>query len=203
MKNIKNIIFDMGGVLFDFQPRRIVDKYTELSQEDRDYLMNLIFIGDGWNGIDYGEYDDDTYIKILQKKAPERLHKYIAKLMRTWYIPTTPIVGTADVVRDLKSKGYKIYLLSNAGLNHAKYWHTVTGNEYFDGVVVSAFEKVWKPHPEFYNILLNRYNLNPTECLFIDDLQVNLDGAEKLGVNTLLFTDSAKLRKDLLERNVL
>ena len=68
----------------------------------------------------------------------------------------------------------------------------------FEGIVVSGEEKMVKPNPEIYKVLLDRYQLNPSECIFIDDRQANVDGAEKVGIKGVLFQGSDSLRQQLL-----
>jgi putative hydrolase of the HAD superfamily len=71
--------------------------------------------------------------------------------------------------------------------------------KYTDGKIVSGFEKLAKPDPRIYELLFERYSLDPTECVFLDDRQVNIDAAMKLGMKTILFTDHDSARKKLDE----
>ena len=71
--------------------------------------------------------------------------------------------------------------------------------KYTDGKIVSGFEKLAKPDPRIYKLLFERYSLDPTECVFIDDRQINIDAAMKLGMKTILFTDHDSVRKKLDE----
>ncbi|MFI5131511.1 MAG: HAD-IA family hydrolase, partial [Chitinophagales bacterium] len=74
---------------------------------------------------------------------------------------------------------------------------------WFDGRVVSGVEKMRKPFPEFYKLLLERYNLNPDEALFIDDSLRNIRGAEKLGIKTIHFKDPEQLRRELISLHII
>lgn len=200
---INTIIFDMGGVLMDFDPVKFVNRYKELSSEDKTTLLDIIFNPETWVKLDFGFYTDEEYVEIVKKLIPKRLHFYVTDIIMKWDDPVIPVEGTADVVRDLKAKGYKMYLLSNAGPRQKEYFKRVPGNECFDATVISSYEKKWKPMPEFYQILLDRYNLNPSECIFIDDLKRNTDAAEALGINTIQFTNAKNLRAELQKRELL
>ena len=75
--------------------------------------------------------------------------------------------------------------------------------ELFDGIVVSGEEKMVKPNPEIYNLLLGRYNLNASESVFIDDRQRNVDGANQVGIQGILFTGSNNLKEQLVQLSIL
>jgi 2-haloacid dehalogenase len=113
--------------------------------------------------------------------------------------------GTVEIFKELKeSNKYKIYALTN--------WSAETFPmaqqkfdflNWFDGVVVSGAEKMRKPTPEFYQILLNRYNVKAEESLFIDDNYRNILAAEKLGINSIHFTSPEQLKEELVKLEVL
>ena len=89
-------------------------------------------------------------------------------------------------------------MLSNAGLPLRQYWPRLPGASCFDGVLVSAEEKTLKPQPEIYRTLLHRYGLVPEECLFIDDIPANAEGAVNCGMGAIVFRgDSKVLRQEL------
>ncbi len=200
---INTIIFDMGGVLIDFDPVKIVNRYKELSAEDKTTLLEIIFDSAMWAMLDFGFYTDEEYTEIVKRLTPERLHFYVRDIIMKWDDPLIPMEGTADVVRDLKARRYKMYLLSNASTRQKEYFKKVPGNECFDAAVISSYEKKWKPMPEFYQILLDRYDLIPQECIFIDDLKRNIDAAEALGISTIQFTNAKDLRMELEKREIL
>ncbi len=200
---IKNIVFDMGEVLIHFNIRDFADRY-DLPEEDKELLLQELFLGNAdWALCDWGFYTEEEVAERACRKLPERLHEAAYGITCHWFEPVDPVDGMADVVRRLKEAGYGIYLLSNAGVRHRTYWNNVPGSEYFDGVVASAYEKMIKPQPEFYRLLLDRFSLKAEECLFIDDRALNLAGAELCGMKAVLFTDAKKLLADLKELGVL
>ena len=97
------------------------------------------------------------------------------------------IEPTGRLIRDLKSAGYKLYVLSNMSREFIDFLRRQPVYRHFDGEVVSCEEHTVKPEPRIYEILLSRYGLDPGETLFIDDRPANLTAAQRLGIHTQLF----------------
>ena len=109
-----------------------------------------------------------------------------------------PVTGMAELLEELKQKGYGIYLLSNANIRQHAYWHKIRGWQFFDGKVISADEKIMKPHPDYYRIALERFDLKPEACFFIDDVPANIEGAQYCGISgTVFHKDVSLLRSQL------
>lgn len=108
----------------------------------------------------------------------------------------------AEIVRELKSLGYGIYLLSNASVDLPRYFGRIPGSEYFDGRIVSADWKLLKPQPELYQILLREYGLKAEECFFVDDLFINVEAAVLVGMSGTVFRGAEALRRSLREAGV-
>ena len=139
-------------------------------------------------------------IKLFPKYAQEinAYHSRWAEMMGG------SIEGTVQILRKLKAKGYPVYALSNWSaetfpLAKAKFPFLSE----FDGAVVSGYERCIKPDPKIYQILLSRYNLQAQNCIFIDDNPANIEAAQKLGFDTILFTVPEELRAQLNARGVL
>lgn len=104
----------------------------------------------------------------------------------------------AELLRELKGKGYGIYLLSNASLALRSYFPRIPGAECFDGLLVSSEEKLLKPQHEIYETFLARFSLKPETCFFVDDMPVNVEGAGQVGIRGTVFRgDVSRLRRDL------
>ncbi len=197
---MKNLIFDMGNVLVEFVPERLV-KRCALSSEDEKLLLKEVFYSGNWKKHDLGELDEKQLYELTIPSLPEHLHQAAEEMIFRWSEPLVPIEGMAQLVKEMKDAGLNIYLLSNAGMDQPGYWHKTPGSECFDGTVVSALEHCIKPDPKIYEILLGRYRLNPDECLFIDDMEENILTAEKLGMCVYLFDGNAeRLRRFILEK---
>ena len=197
---MKNLIFDMGNVLVEFVPEHLV-KRCHLNADDEELLLREVFYSGNWKRHDLGEIDERQLYELTIPSLPSRLHEAAEEMIFRWSRPLVPIEGMAQLIKEMKEKGLGIYLLSNAGRDQPGYWNGIPGSEYFDGTVVSALEGCIKPDPQIYRVLLERYDLVPEECLFIDDMEENTKTAEELGMAVCRFDgDTEKLRKFILEK---
>jgi 2-haloacid dehalogenase len=193
---IRNIVFDFGGVLLDWNPRHLYRHVFKTEEEMETFISKVDFYN--WNdGMDAGKPFAQG-VKELQQKFPEYAREI--QLFDTEWRQTLKgeIPEGVAILKDMKSRGYGIYGLSNWS------WEKAEGllKEYdffklFDGIVISGVEKINKPDPRIYHILLDRYSLTPEECIFIDDNQPNIKAAEEIGFHAILFDDSRKVKTKL------
>ncbi|PTQ95771.1 2-haloacid dehalogenase [Mucilaginibacter yixingensis] len=199
---VKAFIFDLGMVLIDWNPYHL---YRQLFDNDADIHTFLTTICTmDWNE----EQDMGRPIKegteLLVAQYPEHEANIRAYYGRWDEMLGGPIAGTVEIFNSLKASGqYKLYALSNwsaetFGIAQERYGFL---NE-FDGVVISGVEKTRKPFPDFYQILLNRYQLQPAECLFIDDNLRNVLAARELGIDSIHFVGAENLAEELGNRNI-
>lgn len=200
---IKHVIFDMGGVLVDFNPTRSLKKIFS-RKEDIDLLLKEIFEGPDWAKLDRGTLRVEQAVDRACERLPARLHASVRHLLENWADEMLPIDEMLPLVQEIKNHGYGIYLLSNAPLNFHTYRDKIPAFAYFDGFIVSANYLTVKPEPEIYNILFNTFSLNPAECFFIDDIPVNIEGAAAVGMKGHCFNHGkvAVLRKALEEAGI-
>lgn len=187
---MKNIIFDLGGVVVDWDPRRIMEEY----QGDPELPVSLFkkgFFQSFWQEFDRGTVTQEELVKEMSLFSEHRyaecwdLVEYVKHSLRN-------IPETEALIRNLHEEGYKLFCLSNMSLEFYNDLKTRPVFTYFDGQIISALEKLIKPEKEIFLLLLERFNLQAEECLFIDDLQKNIDAARKLGFHTVHFTDKEK-----------
>lgn len=194
---IKNLIFDIGGVLLQY---RWMDMFLEygLDETNAIRLGDQIFKDDAWtNCFDRGTMNHHELIAYFAEKYPED------KEITTWFIENgrQMKVDRPDVwknVRALKEKGYRIYLLSNYS-DYLFHLHT-EGTDFMDildGQIISYDPKCVKPEPEIYETLLERYHLKREECLFFDDRLENVYGSHNVGMDAVQVT-SREMIRDLL-----
>ncbi|HLG41037.1 MAG TPA: HAD family phosphatase [Chitinophagaceae bacterium] len=199
---INTIIFDLGNVLVEWNPMHVYHNYFD-TEERRNYFFENICTAE-WNEMQDEGRSIVEATQELVKKFPDW-----EQAIRDYYGRWTemlkgPIHESVEIFRQLKASGkYNIYALTNwqAGLFDIA---LVRYNfmHWFDGRVVSGEEKIRKPFPEFYQRLLDRYNINPSEALFIDDSLRNVKGAEALGINGIHFTSPGQLKEELRKRGI-
>lgn len=183
---IKNVIFDLGNVVLKLKWNIVLEKYSK-NDDDKNLLESVIFNSEEWSKLDEGTIEKTDAINIMLSKLPERLHTACLGIMRDWqegFVINTQILDFIDTLRDNK---YKTYILSNAPLDLPAYLEKNGLNKYFDGQVISAEEKIAKPNKKIYELILNRFNLNPCECLFLDDKPENIEAAVSCGINGYVF----------------
>lgn len=199
---IRNVLFDMGNVLIRFDRDFFITRLG-VSEEDKALLMREVFLSVEWVQMDRGTLCEAEAFRQICQRIPERLYEAAEKLIAMWDRPILPIDGMFELVQELKEKGYGIYLLSNASIRQHDYWPRVPVSQFFDGKIISADEKVMKPHPDFYNRALERFGLKAEECFFIDDVPANVEGAQYCGIAGAVFhADAALLRRQLRQAGI-
>ncbi|MBP5172437.1 MAG: HAD family phosphatase [Bacteroidales bacterium] len=194
---IRNIIFDFGGVLVDWDPHRLLDNYFG-SREKADWFIANICTGE-WNAeMDAGKPFAQG-IAELSAKYPEWAHEIQLYFDRWIEMIGGEVTGMLQIVKELKAKGYKLYGLTNwSAETFCQVRHKFEVFDQLDGMLVSGEEKMLKPAPEFFQLLVDRFGINPAESLFIDDNQPNVDGAIAFGINAIRFENAETLRKQLI-----
>ena len=184
---IKNIVFDISNVLAPFRFK----EYLAEKGFDKDMIKRIIkasAMTPFWTEFEKGKlsYDEamNGFISADQDIADE-LHKA--------YDSCAGIMGKYDYtegwIRSLKDAGYRLYCITNfTPAGYEQCYDCISFVEKFDGCVFSFREGVVKPDPQIYRILLDRYDLKAEECIFIDDTEENVRGAEKLGFKGIVFT---------------
>jgi putative hydrolase of the HAD superfamily len=199
---IQNIIFDMGQVLFRYDPARYVAKRIS-DPEDAKLVRRELFDHPDWIRLDYGTVTEEEHIREVLLRLPERLWEDARWLFENWDYLFEVIPETQILARDLKQNGYRCFLLSNMGLRYRRFYRRVPATQYLDGTVISAEEHCIKPEPEFYRVLFERYSLPPEECFFIDDRPENIEAGQKLGMPGFIYAqDVEELKTALREAGV-
>ena len=194
---IRNIVFDMGGVLIRFDRDFFMERFG-ISGEDKELLMREVFLAPEWVMMDRGTLTDEQAGEIMCHRIPERLHEAVWKLVSFWDRPILEIEGMYELVEELKGLGYGIYLLSNASIRQHDYWPRIPASRFFDGKLVSADVKLVKPMPEIYEKLFSSFGLDRDECFFIDDSTPNVEASLFVGMRgAVFFNDMARLRGEL------
>ena len=174
----KSIIFDIGGVLVDFDPKAyLVDRLCNAEMEEKVY--DLTFGSEEWQLLDAGKlsrYDGNQ--RMLEHARADWMH-----ILR-------PRLRMLELVRRLKNHGYRVYYLSNIPQDVLELLTERGVLAQFDGGVASCEVQVNKPDPQIYKALLKKYQLKASECIFIDDRLENVQAAFALGFAGIQMKDS-------------
>jgi 2-haloacid dehalogenase len=197
---IKNIIFDFGNVFIEWDPRLIFRQI--IPDNALDHFMQTVWRDEWNNNLDSGIRFVENE-QILSAKYPQ-YKEYITYFHQHWYDSLNKEnPGSIALLADVQQAGYATYGLSNWSAE--TFPSTMEAHPFFKtltGIVLSGNEKVCKPDPRIYQILLERYQLRPEECVFIDDRQENLDTAQRLGIKTVLFRTVEQVRECLRSKGI-
>jgi 2-haloacid dehalogenase len=194
---IRSVVFDLGGVLIDWNPRYLYRKVFAGDEAAMEHFLTHV-CNNAWNLAQDGGRRWADAIEILSAEHPHH-RPLIAAYRERWdEMLNGPIPGTLDVLAELRNKDVPIYALTNWSAETypiAKTRYEFLG--WFRDVLVSGDEKLVKPDPRIYQLLLSRNGLQADEAVFIDDALHNVAGAQAVGMAALHFQTPAKLRTDL------
>lgn len=173
---INTIVFDMGGVLLDFGAE-LFSRRLHVGAEGEALLRQHLLCTTDWVRLDRGTITEEEVYAHACARLPAELHAAAEYIIYHWNEPIVPITGTADVVRELKARGYTLYLLSNAARRQHTYWHDIPGSECFSGTLISADVHLLKPEAAIYQALFDKFDLTAASCLFVDDFPPNIEAA--------------------------
>ena len=193
---IKTVIFDIGGVMVGLGRIRFFEQFG-YAPKISEQVMNSTVKSRHWKELDRGILTDEEVIDRFVKDAPE-LENEIRHCMENVHGIVYRLDTSIPWIRSLKDRGMQVLYLSNYSMKVAK------DNEdamdflpYMDGGLLSCDYKVIKPDPAFYQILIDKYDLVPSECVFLDDLEANLETARQLGIHTIRVKDHEQAKADL------
>jgi len=199
---IETIIYDLGGVLIDWNPMYVFEKYFDRT-EDRDYFFSNICTS-AWNEEQDGGRTIAEGTQLLIEQFPEW-----EPAIRDYYGRWTemikgPIQESVDLLSAIRSNGqYRLYALTNWSAE--TFPHALQRFEFlswFEGILVSGEEKTRKPFDDFYYKLLDKYAINKETAIFIDDNLRNVEAGNRLGIRSIQFTNAESLRKSLSEAGI-
>ncbi len=172
MSKIKNIVFDLGGVVFARDPRKFEPEFIKFFS----YIL-LPQMPKFWEDYDRGVVSyDEVLTSLANYNSCDR--ELADKNLRRSILTQEPIEATKNLIEELKAAQFKLYVLSNMSLEFIEFLRQQPVYKNFDGEVVSCHEHIVKPEAEIYQRLIERYSLNPSETLFIDDREANIKAAQ-------------------------
>ena len=196
------VVFDLGGVLIDWDPRHLYRELFDDPDEMEAFLAEVTTAE--WNAHQDAGRPWAEAIEILVAEHPER-RELIEAFHRRWpEMLAGEIPGTVEVLADLRGAGVRLVALSNWS---AETFPTARERfdflAWFEGIVLSGEVGVNKPDPRIFEHLVERFGIEPAAALFIDDSAANVDAARALGFSAIRFTDAAALRSELGRRGLL
>jgi len=201
---IRNIALDMGGVVIDYDSMLVIRHFVR-DEAMAEKINTALFCSYEWCLLDMGVIpEEDAFREMAARYFTTKEEERLAKLcFDNWHLYNMfPKPGMAELISELKQKGCRIYLFSNASIRMCScYKDALPEWRDFDGILYSAETGYIKPQKEFYEAGFRRFGIDPAESFFVDDMQRNVDGAAALGMKGYCFSDGdvEKLRKKLLE----
>jgi len=201
-QKIKNIIFDLGGVLIDWNPRYLYDRLLKNDQQKIDYFLSTVCT-QTWNEEQDKGRSFDEGVAILSKKYPE-----FTELIQAYHTNWEEMLGntisdTLEILEHLRKSSYQLYALTN--WSQEKFPFGVKKFEFlrwFKEIMVSGDVQLKKPDPKIYELLFERFNLVPEESIFIDDSVKNVEASRNLGMPGIVFENGPQLKKALIDLGI-
>ena len=201
-KTIKNIVFDLGQVMFAYDPNKIIDKLVPNTTYRAFYLEHL-FGAQLWQDMDRGIIGQNEAYSLLKSKiTSSEAHHELDIIKDNWVFHLELIKDNDSLLKKL-AKIYNIYFLTN--FQDEPFDEIFKTYDFFSlgkGQIVSAKVKQMKPEPEIYHTLLDTYKLNPSECLFIDDLKANIETCREIGMHGIIFRSPEQLKQELQQYQI-
>lgn len=197
-----NIVFDLGGVVFHWDFESVIDSvYNDALT--RNIIIDKVFHHNDWIELDRGTLPLNEAIgsAVIRTGLPE---KNISKLMNKIPKSLLPNTETLDLIKKIKNKNdHKLFVLSNMHIPCIEYidkqfsfW------DLFDDRVISCWVRMVKPELDIYKYMLNKFSINASETIFIDDREENLFPARKLGIHTIKFITPKQCKTELTKLNI-
>ena len=191
---IKNIIFDIGGIILDDS----VENLSRIFDKDMHEVYKKIYSGNFKKCL-LGNLNITEYIKEFKN---DKDYKYISEILKPSKqdIMNPLIKENYEYICNLKNRGYNLYILSN--LTKETYNHLnslIDINKYFDGAIFSCEVGIKKPNKEIFELIINRYNLNTNETLFFDDKERIVNGAIESGLKAKIFKSIDDVETELIK----
>ena len=199
---IKNVIFDMGGVIVDVQRDRAISNFKAIGVSDADELISAYHHKGIFIEFENGNIDTAEFCRLLCKQSGREISR--EEIEYAWRsIIDLPLQYKLDYIHELR-KTHKVFMLSNNNpiiMNWAcSTGFTESGNalsDYFDKLYISYRMNCTKPDLKIYNMMIEDAKMNPTESLFIDDSETNINAAKECGLQVCLVQNGADWRDEI------
>jgi 2-haloacid dehalogenase len=192
------VVFDLGGVLVDWDPRYL---FRQLLPDDAAVEAFLADVcSPEWNAAQDAGRSWAEAVREASERFPEHAELVAAYDERWWETIGGQIDGTVEVLDELRRRGVGLYAITNWSAE--KFDLTFPRFDWlawFDGIVVSGYERIVKPDPRIFQLLVDRHGVDPRAAVYVDDVPANVEAARAIGMTGLVFTTPEQLRADLGE----
>ena len=196
---VKAVVFDLGGVLIDWDPRYLYRKLLADEAAVEEFLATVCT--PEWNAEQDRGRPFAEGVAELAERHPEHAVAIAAYHERWPEMLGGDIGGTVELLAELRAAGMPLYALTNWSAETFVVARERFGLlDWFDGVLVSGEERMIKPDPRFFRLLVERFGLAPEATFYVDDSEANVEAARRLGFDAVRFTDPERLRRDLAAR---
>jgi HAD superfamily hydrolase (TIGR01509 family) len=193
---VRNVIFDLGGVVLDWNPDRLIAQFQPQAELQAAFKASLFGHAD-WKAFDRGGLTEPELIdRLMSRLRMPRLE--VLALLDATRDSLVEKPDTVRLIRDLQRRQVPLYCLSN--MPAAMYVHLQRQHAFWDafsGIVISGEVKMMKPELEVFEHLLETFGLQAAESVFIDDVLVNVEAARQVGIHAIMFQDAARCRAEL------
>jgi 2-haloacid dehalogenase len=194
--SVQAVVFDLGGVLIDWDPRYLYRRIFDSEEEMEEFLSRVCT--PEWNAeLDRGRSFEEM-VELLYSEHPERREEIEAYHLRWGEMLGESFEGSVRILEELHSAGYPLYALTNWS---AETFHMARERygflSLFEQIVVSGEAGLVKPDPRIYDLLVERTGLDPCRTVFVDDREENVRAVKKRGFTGVLFQEPGQLRRDL------
>ena len=197
------VVFDLGGVLIDWDPRHLYRKLFSGDEAAMEHLLATVCTHEWNRGQDAGRTFAEG-ARLLKAEHPDKAGLIDAYCTRFDEMMPGAITGSVDILADLKSSGARLYCLTNfSAETYPPTFERFEFLRWFRGVVVSGEVGVIKPHPRIFELLLERFAIDPQRAVYIDDVAANVGAARPFGIHAIHFTTPAELHAELVELGLL
>lgn len=191
---VKNVIFDIGNVILKFNRDYLLSHFYQ--GDEYEFLKEKVFYK--WEELDEDLITLEDYNKRVLNSLPPHLHAPAMAVLNNWEYYMSYVDGIVDLIRELKLKGYNLYVLSNMTRHFIPNEYRFPIFKEFDGIVYSAPIGMIKPNPKIFEYVIEKFNLIPKETVFIDDIKENLAAAARFKIKTFHFNNNTNLLREFI-----
>jgi 2-haloacid dehalogenase len=197
------VVFDLGGVLIDWNPRHLYRKLFAGDEAAMEDFLATVCTPE-WNRCQDAGRSFVDGARLLKVQYPEKAELIDAYGARFDEMLAGPIAGSVDILAELRDRGTPLYGLTNwSAETFAPARERFAFLSWFRGILVSGEVKIIKPDPRMFELLIERFAIDPYHTVYIDDAEVNTAAARPFGIHAIHFTTPAALREELVELELL